>query len=94
MSNYRTQIEERLNAINNSLGGRNAIELELLGTIDKKTNLPLDNHGQPDYGTNGQLLRSRGNGATEWTEEGTPTDEQVEESVTEWLADIPKLQLQ
>lgn len=42
------------------------------------------------YGTNGQLLRTKGNGKTEWVDVGLPTDEQTAEAVTAWLNDHPE----
>lgn len=42
------------------------------------------------YGTNGQLLRTKGNGKTEWGDVGLPTDEQTAEAVTAWLNDHPE----
>lgn len=43
----------------------------------------------PD-GTNGQLLRSKGDGTTEWTDYGLPTDEQTSDAITAWLDDHPE----
>lgn len=58
----------------------------LEGTVPNKVNKPQTN---PD-GANGQLLRSLGNGQTEWTNAGAPTDEQVGTAVDTWLADHPE----
>ncbi len=41
-------------------------------------------------GTSGQLLRTLGNGQTEWTDFATPTTEQVGEAVENWLDDHPE----
>lgn len=41
-------------------------------------------------GTSGQLLKSNGDGTTEWTNVGTPTDAQVGEAVEAWLDDHPE----
>lgn len=41
-------------------------------------------------GTNGQLLRTLGNGQTEWTDFATPTTEQVGGAVENWLDDHPE----
>lgn len=41
-------------------------------------------------GTSGQLLRTLGNGQTEWTDFATPTSEQVGEAVDEWLDEHPE----
>ena len=41
-------------------------------------------------GTNGQLLRTNGDGTTEWVNQGAPTDAQVDEAVSEWLEEHPE----
>lgn len=43
----------------------------------------------PPNGQVGQLLTKTADG-NKWTDQGTPTDEQVEEKVTEWLEDHPE----
>ena len=55
-----------------------------------KANLPLDESGQPIYGTVGQSLRTNGDGTTEWASVGLPTDEQTAEAVSAWLDDHPE----
>lgn len=55
----------------------------------KKLNNPAI-EGVPVYGDPGQLLRTLGDGRTEWTDVGLPTDEQTEEAVTNWLNDHPE----
>lgn len=42
------------------------------------------------YGTNGQLLRTTGDGKTEWSDFTAPTDEQVNNAVEGWLDDHPE----
>lgn len=54
--------------------------------VSAKVNKPLTS---PD-GTTGQLLRSLGNGNTEWSNVGAPTDEQVGSAVTDWLDNHPE----
>ena len=51
---------------------------------------PLDGNNQPTNGTSGQLLRTRGNGATEWADVGLPTDEQTAQAVNDWLDAHPE----
>lgn len=41
-------------------------------------------------GTNGQLLRTNGDGTTQWVDEGLPTDEQTETAVNAWLDEHPE----
>lgn len=55
-----------------------------------KANVPLDGEGNPDTGNDGQILRSKGNGSTEWSDVGLPTDEQTETAVSKWLDDHPE----
>lgn len=43
----------------------------------------------PD-GTAGQLLRTNGDGTTQWVDQGTPTAEQVGAAVDAWLDDHPE----
>lgn len=50
---------------------------------------PLDANNQPTHGTAGQLLRTRGDGATEWADAGLPTDTQVAGAVSDWLSSHP-----
>lgn len=55
-----------------------------------KANKPIDEYGNPDNGTAGQLLRSKGDGSTEWSDIGLPTDEQTAQAVTDWLDAHPE----
>lgn len=41
-------------------------------------------------GTAGQLLRTNGDGTTQWVDEGLPSDEQIAEVVTSWLDNHPE----
>ena len=52
--------------------------------------VPVDEHGDPLNGDPGQLLRSNGDGSTEWSDVGLPTDEQTEQAVNKWLDDHPE----
>lgn len=52
--------------------------------------VPYPESPDSKYGTAGQLLRTKGNGKTEWVDEGLPTDEQTAEAVTAWLNDHPE----
>ena len=61
---------------------------DLLST--HKINVPLDENNQPTYGENGQNLRTKGNGLTEWVDQGLPTDEQTAEAVSNWLNNHPE----
>lgn len=41
-------------------------------------------------GTAGQLLRTNGDGTTQWVEQGLPTDEQTAEAIVAWLNQHPE----
>lgn len=56
----------------------------------KKVNRPVDGNNQPTDGTAGQLLRTNGDGSTEWVDEGLPSDEQTEAAVNAWLDNHPE----
>jgi hypothetical protein len=56
----------------------------------KKINSPLDENNQVTYGEEGQLLRTKGNGSTEWVDVGLPTDEQTAQAVSDWLDEHPE----
>lgn len=51
-----------------------------------KVNKPVESPN----GRAGQLLRSNGDGTTDWVDEGAPTDTQVETAVTNWLDEHPE----
>lgn len=51
---------------------------------------PLDEYNQPTDGTDGQLLRTKGDGTTEWADVGLPTDEQTAQAVSDWLDNHPE----
>lgn len=59
---------------------------EISGLKGDKVNKPAANPN----GTNGQLLRTKGDGTTEWVDQGLPTDEQTAEAVEAWLNDHPE----
>lgn len=56
----------------------------------EKVNMPKDEYNQPDNGQAGQLLRTNGDGSTDWVDEGLPTDEQTAQAVSDWLNDHPE----
>ena len=55
-----------------------------------KVNQPLDEYNQPTDGTAGQLLRTKGDGSTEWSDVGQPTDAQTAQAVSDWLDAHPE----
>lgn len=56
----------------------------------RKVNTPVDEYSQVYNGIPGQVLRTKGNGATEWVFEEMPTDEQTARAVAEWLDEHPE----
>ena len=61
-----------------------------VNTVDTaKINRPTSG-GLPDDGTEGQILRTKGNGQTEWVDPGTPTSEQVESAIIDWMDEHPE----
>ena len=53
--------------------------------LPKKVNQPVNGNNQPINGTSGQVLRTNGDGSTEWASVGLPTDAQTEQAVSAWL---------
>lgn len=88
---------DRISDVNNALDDERITRLNTDGLIldrinelnyDRKVNVPLSND-LPDYGTNGQILRTNGDGTTSWTNSSSPTDSQVESAVVDWLNGHP-----
>lgn len=52
--------------------------------------VPFPAGANSKYGTSGQLLRTLGNGETEWVDVGLPTDEQTAQAVSDWLDSHPE----
>lgn len=51
--------------------------------------IPFPTNPAPKYGTNGQFLRTNGLGGTEWVNPETPTSEQIQNAVYDWMEDHP-----
>lgn len=58
--------------------------------LETKVNQPKDEHNQYTNGDPGQLLRTNGDGSTEWSDVGLPTDEQTAQAVNDWLDNHPE----
>ena len=58
--------------------------------LEPKIDRPIDEHNQYDNGVAGQLLRSKGNGSTEWSDVGQPTDAQTAQAISDWLDAHPE----
>lgn len=57
--------------------------------LERSVPMPTENN-TPDPGESGQLLRSKGDGSTEWSNVGLPTDEQTAQAVSDWLDAHPE----
>lgn len=77
-----TTVETGLTDLTNTV---NQKEAALNSALVHKPVAPLS----PD-GTDGQLLRTHGDGTTEWVDEGLPTDAQTATAVTAWLDAHPE----
>lgn len=73
--------------------GKSSIIKRITHLLNRKTPLPLDGDGDPDWGTNGQFLTTDGAGGTRWTSGGgggggdTVTWTQIQQSGTK-IAEI------
>ena len=56
----------------------------------KSSKIPYPVSPDSKYGTSGQLLRTKGDGKTEWADVGLPTDEQTAEAIAAWLDEHPE----
>ena len=50
--------------------GKSSIIKRITHLLNRKAPLPLDGDGDPDWGTNGQVLSTDGNGNTAWVNQG------------------------
>lgn len=62
---------------------------EQMAEVPKKVPFPVNESSIPQYGTSGQLLKTLGNGQTEWTDPIEPTPEQVSSAVESWIEGNP-----
>ena len=61
-------------------------EVDISGLKSGKVNKPSTNPN----GTSGQLLRTNGDGSTQWVDQGLPTDEQTTNAINAWLDAHPE----
>ena len=82
MANYTPKLNLKmpLTTERYSVANQNGNMIILDSAVDSKVPKPLTGNG-----TNGQLLRTNGDGTTAWTTQGAPTDEQVSSAVEDWL---------
>ena len=62
---------------------------EVVEDVPYKVPYPLVS-GNIDYGVAGQVLATDGNGNMQWTNAGTPTEEQIAENISAWLEEHPE----
>lgn len=82
MANYTPKLNLKMPLATEgySVADQNGNMIILDSAVDGKVPKPLTGNG-----TNGQLLRTNGDGTTAWTTQGAPTDEQVSSAVEDWL---------
>lgn len=61
-----------------------------LSAVEANANAKVNKPTENPNGTAGQVLRTKGNGATEWASVGQPTDAQTKSAVSEWLTAHPE----
>lgn len=76
--------------ITNSIEDKSVNHVPSMAALKYKINQPLDIDNEPTDGVNGQLLRTLGDGSTEWTDAGLPTDAQTATAISAWLAAHPE----
>lgn len=78
-----SDVNELKNALDNE-------EARAIAAENLRVNKPLDAHNQPTNGTDGQLLRTKGDGTTEWSDYATPTQSEVDSAVETTLTSHPE----
>ena len=90
VSGYESSTNTKIAGLNNSISQTNnritAEVSNLTASIAERVKKPTSNPN----GTNGQVLRTKGNGETEWITQGLPTDAQTATAVTAWLNAHPE----
>lgn len=59
---------------------------QMVEKVGSKVSLPEEDPN----GTSGQVLRTNGDGTTQWVAAGTPTDQQTSDAIAAWLAAHPE----
>lgn len=96
-----TDLSNEVNDLKNALTNETNARILLAGRVTTaegdidtlethKVAQPLDEYNQPTNGTSGQSLRTKGDGSTEWVDEGLPTDAQTAAAISAWLALHPE----
>lgn len=83
-------IADLKSALSDNTADISALQTDVANLGTHKVAQPLDEYNQPTDGTNGQSLRTKGDGTTEWADTGLPTDEQTAQAVSDWLDAHPE----
>lgn len=70
--------------------GFDTMKISAPNLLKTKVNTPLNEDNTPNNGTEGQLLRTKGDGSTEWSDVGLPTDAQTAQAISDWLDAHPE----
>lgn len=90
ISDVKSDLTSEISA-RTALASRVSIVESDIGTLEThKVAQPLDSNNQPTNGTSGQSLRTKGDGTTEWSDVGLPSDYQTAEAVSNWLDEHPE----
>lgn len=79
---FGEEVADLKSAVTNAEGDIDALQTAVPGKVSKPVSSP--------NGTNGQLLRTNGDGTTTWVDQGLPTDAQTAKAVYDWLNDHPE----
>lgn len=90
VTNLETDLTQETNARVALTGRVITAEANISTLTTHKVAQPLDDNNQPTDGTNGQSLRTKGDGTTEWADVGLPTDVQTAQAVSDWLDAHPE----
>jgi len=86
----RDQFTDVKSDINDNASDISVLQTSVANLGTHKVAQPLDEYNQPTDGTDGQLLRTKGDGSTEWVDVGLPTDEQTAQAISDWLDAHPE----
>lgn len=89
-TNLKSELTDETNARILLAGRMTTAEGDIDTLETHKVAQPLDEYNQPTDGTDGQSLRTKGDGTTEWADVGLPTDAQTSQAVSDWLDDHPE----
>ena len=69
--------------------GFDTAKISAIALLARSIAYPMQD-GKPFFGEGGQILRSNGDGTTEWSDVGLPSDEQTAQAVSDWLDAHPE----